>query len=507
MRDLDNQALAGQHMSIRSTSSVPTSPRSYHATRIVNSTAMPPPKFALSQPGSAHKEAGGSTRSPTTAPLEESLPGYQSSPGQPLPQDRYDPERPGLVFQTPMSSPTMSRFSSPSSFMSNVVSPTSTRTIEYQRLPDQDSPPCSPKTLRPKWPLLPTQNNFSPYYMKEFTTTETFPIDTIDTIDPAVLNKDAFGTLNSGFDLNASILSAPSSIGNSVPMPMSSGSARAILEPLLEAAFPSSPPAPHDSKRTSANLEPPQPSLLSSPISRNPSPSLSLSPSISLMPPSSPRPHHADLPMPTLNFAGMPTLNPSLSGPRHRAARPLRSSIAKLRRMNSDAEKNGKDKAGRGERRYLRLGREESIPLPGEESFLDELDDAEEGISGINEEKGRLLVGNLLDWEEEATVIDFDEDKGKTQQTDTVPVVEAERELEDELRKSRSLAPTSSPHTDFDRSSSIWEDGEKFWHSTPPHPPNSPNKPRDNFVSLSTSPPQHDMKQPPTTLCTLPNQS
>ena len=90
--------------------------------------------------------------------------------------------------------------------------------------------------------------------------------------------------------------------------------------------------------------------------------------------------------------------------------------------MNSNAEKEGKQRAGRGERRYLRLGREDSIALPGEDSLFDELDnvtgtevseedvdmdmDSDDGSSTKDEEKSRRLVGDLLDWEEECTMLD-----------------------------------------------------------------------------------------------------
>jgi hypothetical protein len=151
--------------------------------------------------------------------------------------------------------------------------------------------------------------------------------------------------------------------------------------------------------------------------------------------------------------------------------------------MNSDAEKGGKDKAGRGERRYLRLGREASIRLPGEESFLDELD-AEEDIT-FDEEKGRRLVGDLLDWEEEATFMALDvEDKNNPEDATDVSD-EATNQLANDRKQRKSLQPlATSPGSNLNRNSSIWEDGEKFWQSTPP--PNSPNKPRNAFISLSS---------------------
>lgn len=194
--------------------------------------------------------------------------------------------------------------------------------------------------------------------------------------------------------------------------------------------------------------------------------------------------------------------------------------------MNSDAEKGGKEKAGRGERRYLRLGREDSIALPGEESYLDELDDEGSGRSEddrtLDEEEGRRLVGSsLLDWEEEGTTLDVEEEttkndtaagasasssKSKRESKPTTDHGEGEKELQlDSTNNDKSSSsadvpnqtstttypPTKTPSTDANRSSSIWEDGEKFWHSTPPgaFPVSSPNKPKNNnYLPLSSSP-------------------
>ncbi|KAF2871321.1 hypothetical protein BDV95DRAFT_573756 [Massariosphaeria phaeospora] len=256
-----------------------------------------------------------------------------------------------------------------------------------------------------------------------------------------------------------------------------------MFEPLLEAAFPSSPPVPSNMKDSSkatskdaqADLQPrfelPTISIQSSPGSLYSS--TSPPPSPPLLSPCSPRPGHAQLPAPSLNFANVPLLSPSILGPRGSPPRPLRTSIQKLRRMNSDADEKG----GKAERRYLRLGREESIALPGEETWLDELDE-EEYDGGLDEEKGRHLVGDILDdWEEEATVLQLDieytkTDKGKDNSNNNTPT--------------QGQVP-SSPSASR-RSSSIWENGERFWQSTPPHPPTSPNKPKQHFLPLCSSP-------------------
>jgi hypothetical protein len=77
--------------------------------------------------------------------------------------------------------------------------------------------------------------------------------------------------------------------------------------------------------------------------------------------------------------------------------------------MNSDAADAKKAKAGRGERRYLRLGREDSVPVPGDESWLDELD---ESVQELDEEEGRRLIGSILyEFDEGCTVLDLEEEK------------------------------------------------------------------------------------------------
>ena len=176
---------------------------------------------------------------------------------------------------------------------------------------------------------------------------------------------------------------------------------------------------------------------------------------------------------------------------------PLRSSIQKLRRMNSDAEKGG-----RGERRYLRLGREDSIALPEEESWLDELSGVDGEIETEEEwdkEKGRRLVGDCLEeWDEEATILELAECQTPTPLGATTPAMcdDATPTHMPDKQKAKSETSTlqglipSSPHLGGDRGTSIWEDGEKFWASTPPHPPNSPNKPKQHYLSLSSSPVQ-----------------
>jgi hypothetical protein len=160
--------------------------------------------------------------------------------------------------------------------------------------------------------------------------------------------------------------------------------------------------------------------------------------------------------------------------------------------MNSDAADAKKAKAGRGERRYLRLGREDSVPVPSDESWLDELD---ESVQELDEEEGRRLIGNILyEFDEGCTVLDLEEEDITMTSVSTlkpptnIEVVEMEMKMEEE--EEDTTAGASSSH----RSSSIWEDGEKFWTSnTPPAPPSSLdlsslNKQRERYQPLASSP-------------------
>lgn len=471
-----------------------------------------PPTFSLSRPSSEYDREEVSPVLPSS-PFEPLLSDSPSSAHEPLLANEYDPEYSSPIFETPTSSPTAKKFASPISTIPEEPSIIADDTMEYERLQDEDSPPCSPKTLRPNSSRSPKDTDY-PQYSVQFSTIpeeESF----LETIDPAILSNDAFSTLNSEFEPNICDTKPAKTPRQNTPLPESPETANVMLEPLLEAAFGSSPTLENEGgpQRTYFDSSMQSPRSSSSSVYSSPSPRTSLCPSPTSFLPSSPRPRHAKLPTPSLNFSDMPSLAPPLCGPRGSPPRPLRSSIAKLRRMNSDAEQNGKDKAGRAERRYLRLGREDSIALPGEESYLDELDDdteeSKEGIT-LNEAKSRRLVGSLLDWEEEATILDLEDKKvdeatGAGAQDSTAA---SDPKQPDEQKRGRDEgephipssppAPSSPPlpRSDIDRSSSIWEHGEKFWQSTPPRPApppppqvSSPNKPRNNnFLPLASSP-------------------
>ncbi len=461
--------------------SIPTFPSPCHWMPPTQLVATPPPTFALSRPSNEYEDdcQMSDTGPGASSPFEMLLDTRSSRDTMPL-KDECDPERRGLTYQTPTSSPTKNVYS-PISTIPEESSARSNCTAGYERLRSEDSPPCSPKTIP-----LPTLecSTISPLIKDA-----SIPEQCLDTIDPALLSKDPFNSLNSHFDNKCgSIMKSSNSSRSSIPIPTTPGSAKSMFEPLLEAAFPSSPPVASNTSKSPAikhrqselqsGLERPSRSVHSSPGSVHLSPPTSPSPfPIS---PCSPRPRHMQLPAPSLNFADIPMLNPPRCGPRVSPPRPLRSSIQKLRRMNSDAEKGG-----RGEHRYLRLGREDSIALPGDESWFDELDvDEEDDNEAWDEEKGRRLVGDVLnDWEEEAAMLEIEDHATPTGKEDKKHDVRLEEP------KGPLITPDSRPSTPaIDRSSSIWEDGEKFWASTPPHPPNSPNKPKQLFQPLSPSP-------------------
>lgn len=457
----------------------------------------PPPIFALSRPSNEYADdARPYDEMPMMSSPFEVFLDINSSPGRPLVLDNYDLERPYFAHQTPTTK-LMRNFSSP---FSTILEESSSKSDGYEQLKSEDSPPCSPKSMPSD-----SCSNLRDRAAYNLPIKDTaIPEEPMDTIDPAILSKDAFTSLNSPFDYKSGGIAKDRNENcSSTTMLPNFTAAIYSMQPLLDAAFPSSPPvqhidlpsthAPHDSMV----FDPPGLYLQSSPTSD----CSFLSPSSPFpMAPSSPRPAHAQLPLltPTLNFAAVPSLAPS--GPREPPARSLRSSIQTLRRMNSDTQKGNK-----AERRYANLGREDSIALPGEESWLEDLDKYEDEDEGTwDEDKGRALVGDLgFDWDEnwDATVLDLYTDPvlssipeiSTSASSTPTPTVNGDA---DGLNMEESVAE-ANVEKDYlfngrsDRHSSIWEDGEKFWASTqPPHPPqlSSPNKPIDRFVPLSSSP-------------------
>ncbi|KAG9376977.1 hypothetical protein A1F94_012577 [Pyrenophora tritici-repentis] len=290
--------------------------------------------------------------------------------------DECDPENPSCTYQTPTNANPRA-FQSAFATIPEESSVSSQKTADTGRL-QYDSPPVSPKTLSP--PSF-TLGAHSAYNLPIHATI--IPEEPADTIDPSMTSKDDFSMLNSSFDEgNVSIFKSPNSSWPILAIPTSPDSARSMFDPLLDAAFTSSP-------------------------------------------------------------------------------------------LNAK-----KAKTGRGERRYLRLGREDSMQVPGDESWLDELED--ECSVELDEVEGRRLVGSIIeDYDEGCTMLDINEDTSMTSISSAQP------------ERSTNVGIVEEDQTTADasqRSSSIWEESEKFWTSNTPAPPSSPTKPKDRYKPLASSP-------------------
>ncbi|KAH9882439.1 hypothetical protein J1614_000675 [Plenodomus biglobosus] len=432
-------------------------------------------------------------------PFGARTPERNRSPSSPISMidiDEYNPEQPNCIYQTPPNPNANSRtYQSAFAPIPEESSICSNKTVDVERLRNENSPPISPKTMSP--PSFKFHDRAA-YNLPVHATC--IPEELSDTIDPSIISKDAFGEYSTMDDSIFGTHAVNKRI--SIAIPVTPRSAQSMLEPLLEAAFPSneSPTIGHDCSDLS----------LSCYSSRSASPSPGVSPIELPSPvyPCSPRPAHTQLPGNqaqglSINFADVPKLQPSPRGPRHSPPRPLRSSIAQLRRMNSDALEAKDTKAGRGERRYLRLGREDSMHIPGDESWLDELDDS--SAVELDEAEGRRLVGDLLeeneqDWDEGCTVLDLDATIITTQDhtLDSICTVRPDPpSTQDGIDDAdTTFGATSSAH-----SSSIWEDGEKFWTSSTPPPPTTTTTTTTNTNTAPSTPTQKPTptRQPPHT--------
>lgn len=470
--------------------SIPTFPSSCQnlpETSIVNSS---PPVFAISRPSNEYGRNGQTfNEMDMDASSTQLVLGNDFSSARPVPANGFSTECPSPVYQ-PTASGISRSFSSPFSSIPEESSAEPLLTADCESIDPYDSRPCSPKTI----PSVASHShpNHEAYNLPIKDTT--IPEEPLDTVDPAILSKETYASLKGPFDNGSgSAISDRKKEQNNLLVYSNPSDVVRSIQPLIDAAFPSSPPTQPDSLA----LEPPGLFIQSSPSSLYSAPSPS--PSFP-MAPNSPRPGHAQLPLgtPTINFTNVPILTPC--GPRDPPPRSLRSSIQALRRMNSDTKKGGK-----AERRYANFGREDSIALPGDESWLEGIEGYEEEEDETwDEQKGRALVGDLgFDWEGDATELEID--LGSTAiskpprflHISSMPTVEIEstKDKENEEKKSGESPETSSPRPTTpnaisrDRSSSIWEDGERFWASTPPRPPiTSPSKPANRFLPLSSSP-------------------
>jgi hypothetical protein len=161
--------------------------------------------------------------------------------------------------------------------------------------------------------------------------------------------------------------------------------------------------------------------------------------------------------------------------------------------MNSDAADAKKAKGGRGERRYLRVGREDSVQARDDASWLGDMD-AESGAEFTEEDGSRRIVSSIFDnWEEECTPHDFDEGNSIDSTSTVKPSITLVGEEEEDEKEEDTKAGASRC------TSSVWEeDGENFWTSSspsspPPPRPISPSKVPPSSpasIGLCTPPPK-----------------
>lgn len=145
--------------------------------------------------------------------------------------DEYDPERPSCICQTPTTTSTNPRlFQSAFATIPEESSISSNKTLDLKRAQGEDSPPVSPKTMSP--PRFTLTDNAGIHVLMNSTVIPEEP----DTINPAILTKDAFSILNSGSQskLDSDVIFATSnSSRESVIVPATPESSRSMFEPLL----------------------------------------------------------------------------------------------------------------------------------------------------------------------------------------------------------------------------------------------------------------------------------
>jgi hypothetical protein len=400
--------------------------------------------------------------------------------------DSYDTERLSIIFQTPTNMPSRT-WQSAFAAIPEESSISSQRTVDVDLTKHDDSTPISPKCASPPRFDL---NDRAAYNLPVHATT--IPEETSDTINPSILGKDDFMLLNGSFtNVDSSSIDEPSASHSSLGLviPKTSALAESKFEPLLQEAFSSSPPTIHaNDSPVLGRRQSEASSVYSFPAS-----SLSLSPTSSPIElpspliPCSPRPSHKQIPNTAppvaIDFSDMPKLAPSPQRPRRSPPRPLRTSIAALRRMNSDAANARKEKIGRGERRYLRLGREDNISLAGDESWLDETED--DWSTELSEAEGLHIVGKIpSEWDEACRVLEFD-GRSTTESTSTVTPDTELCATKMELGTQKETIAGAQ-----ERESSIWADDENFWTSLTPQRHDSSNQPKEHYQPSMSSPPE-----------------
>ena len=478
-----------KRLSNSSVFSVPSFPNPCNGIGSIQSITSPSSTFAFSRPSNEYVEEVKAPESPTTLfppfrPTDaDSTTSFSQQPEATAVDDEHDPAAPQLVCPTPTTTP-------PSLFSSSfTTTPTNSYAFPAQnrtdaRLPPY-SPPCSPKNLRPRsfLPVSPVRLSSSALDTATIASSREPPSDIIN---PAILRTNAFSISNSL--ISNSIKSASfrsSEAGLSVSL--TPAIASTLFEPLIEAAFPSQPytwstapksssshqlPAslPNSRVRSHAGSKSAYQPLKSHPsVQSNAKAQVTQSSPSNQAPPLTTRPPDAPSPVQTPTFSPAPvktlsalsditTLSPTPMGPRASPPRDLHRTIAALRRMNSDIKGDNK-----GDRRYLHLGREASLTLPGDESWT--------GVTENAAEDGGGTFAHLDGWEgavEKALAGDLASERGQGRRG-AVNARAGGCEGEDASALSRLPSPSDAEG----RSSSGWEDGEKFWASTPSPPPAS----------------------------------
>ncbi|OCL05295.1 hypothetical protein AOQ84DRAFT_413885 [Glonium stellatum] len=489
--DVDGSPTLGRYDSLNRTSlpcdskrlsnnsifSIPTFPNPYSDIGSIRSIASPPPAFAFSRPSSEYVEE---TRTPQSS---ATLSPHSRQSEVTAVDGGFNLMAPQVIYPAPTTG-----------LSSLLSSPFTTTPTNFSAFPHRDkaytqsppySPPCSPKDLRPRsfQPVSPIRPSSPALGTATIASTRGSPGDTID---PAMLTMNTFNSSNG--PIHDSITIPSSNCRETNPsVPLTTVIASTLFEPLIEAAFPSQTralstvpkpfsyqlPASSESSRVRTHTRSKsayQPLKSHPPVQKNADIQSTLSSPLTHTPllftgPSDP---HSPFPAPIFSspsanalsvFSDIPALSPTPMGPRASPPRDLRRTIAALRRMNSDIKGDNK-----GDRRYLRLGREASLALLGEESWTSFAESAVE-------DEVRTFT-NLDDWEgesEKALASDLTPKNGQERQG----AGSAGRDEYDSEGASNLSQPTSLSDAEG-RSSSVWEDGEKFWASTPSPPPLSP---------------------------------
>ena len=475
-----------KRLSNSSVFSTPSFPNPCNYISSIRSITSPPSTFAFSRSFNEYAEAK-TAESPTTLypPFHSTDADSTNSSSRQseatAADDKYDPTTPQLVYPTPTTTPP-SLFSSPLT-----ATPTNSHAFPAQnrtdaRLPPY-SPPCSPKNLRPRsfLPVSPVRLSSPALETATIASSREPPSNTTN---PAILRTNASSISNSV--ISNSIKSASfSSSETGLSVSLTPAIASTLFEPLIEAAFPSQPYTWSTAPKFSSSHQLPA-SLPNSrarshtgskstyqPLKSHPSVQSNIqvaqsSPSNQAPPLTTRSPNACSLAQtPTFSspsvkplsaLSDIPTLSPTPMGPCASPPRDLHRTIAALRRMNSDIKGDNK-----GDRRYLHLGREASLALPGGESWTSVTENAAEGDGGT--------FAHLDDWEgavEKALAGDLASERGQGLQG----AVNA-RAGECEGGDASTLSRLPSPSDAEGRSSSAWEGSEKFWASTPSSPPAS----------------------------------